>query len=70
MPVADVLHIGETTFLAMGTLAISLVDLVFLDELAIDGGRIFAFGDSTRHVPPVSVAEVAHGYLLNEPFGR
>lgn len=70
MAVADVLHVGEASLLAVGALAIGLVDLVFVDELAIDGSRVFAFGYSARHVPPVSMAEVAHGYLLDESFGR
>ena len=34
--VADVLHVGEATFLAVGALTVGLIDLVFCDQFAVD----------------------------------
>ena len=53
--VTDILHVRQASSLAVGALAVGLVDLVFGNQLLVDGFGIFAFRDSSGHVPPVAV---------------
>lgn len=68
--IADILHVGEALFLAVGALAVGEGDVVFGNELAIDGCGVFAGRNPACDIPPVAVAEVADRHLLDEPFRR
>ena len=67
---ADVLHIGQAALFTVSPLALGQVDPILLNQLSIDGLRVLALGDPAGHVPPVAVAQVADGDLLDESFGR
>ena len=63
--VPDVLHVGETTPLAIGFLAFAQVDAVFRDRLLIEQSWIFAEFDSAGDVEPIAVSQIADSDLLD-----
>ena len=63
--VADVLHVGEPTTFAIGTVTFADVDAVLGDQLCVELERIFVGFDPASDIEPVTVAKVADGDLLN-----
>ena len=65
---SNVLHVRESSCLAMGSLAFGNVDAVFRHELTIDVVWILRARDSACRVPPIPVSQVGNRNLLNESF--
>lgn len=66
----DVLHVCQSASFTIGPLSFADGDVVFGNQLYIQGGRVFARFDATGNVEPVSVAEVRHSDLLDKSFWR
>lgn len=64
--VADVLKVGVPGFLPAGAGGFGDGDPVFGNQLLIHGPWVFALGNPTGHVEPVTVTQVAAGNLLDE----
>ena len=54
--VADVLHVRQTATFAIGSLAFTGVDAVFVDQLPVKQSRIFAGLDPTGYIEPVAMS--------------
>ena len=65
---SNVLHVRESSCLAMGSLAFGNVDAIFRHELTIDVVWILRARDSACRVPPIPVSQVGNRNLLNESF--
>ncbi|REJ90696.1 MAG: hypothetical protein DWQ35_15970 [Planctomycetota bacterium] len=68
--ITDVLHVREAPTLAVCTLPFCQVNLILRYELPIDLFWILVFWNPAGNVPPVSVTQVAHCDLLDQPFRR
>ena len=65
---SNVLHVRESSCLAMGSLAFGNVDAVFGHEFSINVFWILCAGDAASCVPPISVSQVGNRNLLNKSF--
>ena len=65
---SNVLHVRESSCLAMGSLAFGNVDAVFRHEFSINVFRLLCAGDTASRVPPVAVSQVGNCNLLNKSF--
>jgi hypothetical protein len=67
MTQAQILDFGGPGALVPGASPFGDVQAIAVDQLGIDGGRIFARRDVARDIKPVAVRDVGDGQLLDEP---